>query len=157
MNEKFLKIKVNDFVNEVKSEFKKYKNIEKLKIVCEVANKDKKYRYFKCVNQQGEEVVKSSFVLDFGYERMKNGCFIPLNKKNVLAYQTPRNIEFSTSHGAICKLLAGDYIVIYGDNGSKIIEGMPKKEFEANFKSAYKASKIIKSYKETIDEDGLVR
>lgn len=145
MKRLFKKVNIMDYVQTHKTEFKKFKNVEKLKVVREVTEKsteDKKY--FLCVNQNGKELVKSDFMLEYDYTKLKNGSYVARYHKNVYAYQIGEAIEFSTSFGECCKLNLGDYVVME----SNIVIGMSKLAFEENYKSNYKASKILKSYKE---------
>lgn len=149
MKNTFKKISIVDFVANHKKEFKRFKNTEKLKIVREIEERRKEdKKYFLCINQNGHEVVKSDFMLNYDYTKLANGSFIARYHKNVLALQVKSNIEFSNSYGERTKLFEGDYVVLENE----IIIGMKKVLFEENYKSVYKANKMLKSYK----EEGLV-
>ena len=145
MKRLFKKVNIMDFIQSHKSEFKKFKNVEKLKVVRELEERRKEdKKYFLCLNQNGNEVVKSDFLLEYDYTKLKNGSYLARYHKNVYACQVNEAIEFSTSFGERCKLVVGDYVVME----SNIIYGMNKEAFEENYKSNYKANKILKSYQE---------
>lgn len=149
MKNTFKKINIFDFVKANKKEFKKFKNVEKLKVIKELEEKRKEdKKYYLCTNQNGNDLVKSDFMLNYDYSKLSNGLFVARYHKNVFAYQINLNIEFSNSFGERCKLVAGDYLILEND----IIVGMKQKLFEENYKSVYKANKMLKSYK----EEGLV-
>ena len=144
--EKFTKIQIVSFVRELKKEFKKYKNIEKLTVIDTVESGLPKMKtdekYFLCANQNGRPVVKTNFMLNYGYKKLASGCFVPVERPAVLALRTSKNIEFSDSFGANTKLRAGDYVVVYNKN----IIGMKKSEFEENYKPDKTAKSILNSY-----------
>jgi len=145
MKKLFKKVNIMDYVQTHTKEFKKFKNVEKLKVVRELEEKRKEdKKYFLCLNQNGKEVVKSDFMLEYDYTQLKSGAYIAKYHKNVFAYQVDEAIEFSTSFGECCKLVVGDYIVME----NRIVYGVKKELFEENFKSNYKASKILRAYKE---------
>ncbi len=144
--ERYAKIQIVPFVRELKKEFKTYKNVEKLKVVDEIKEGLPKMKkdsiYYLCQNQNGHPVVKTKFLLDYGYKKLPSGAYVPVDKIKVLALQTTKNIMFSDSEGGLVKLKAGDYVVISKD----MIKGMNRMDFEENYKTLYKADKIIKGY-----------
>lgn len=146
--EKYARIQIVPFVKELKKEFKVYKNIEKLKVVDIIddglPNMKKDKVYYLCQNQNMHPVVKTKFLLDYSYKKLANGAYVPVDKTKVLALQTTKNIMFSDSEGGLAKLKAGDYVVI----SNNMIKGMSKMDFEENYKTLYKANKIIKSYED---------
>lgn len=148
--EKYTKIKITEFVRNLKDEFKQYKNVEKLKVVDQFEDKLPKMKadedYFICENQNGNLVIKSGFMLEYGYKKLSKGFFVPQNNEKVFALKTSKNIIFSDSFGSATKLKAGDYVVIQ----NKDITGMKKSEFEQNYVLLNKANKIIKSYEEEL-------
>lgn len=144
----YKKVNIVEYSTQIKDRFDKFKNVEKLKVIDEVDSKnfskDTHKKYFLCKNQNGNPVVKSDFMLNYSYKKLANGNYIPLDNKKILACQVEENLQFSTSFGEICKIRVGDYIII----DDKLIYGMKKKEFEENYKTLYKANKILKSYLE---------
>ena len=130
---KYLKIKIVPFMKILKKEIKKYKNIEKLTVIDEIEeglpNMKKDESYFLCQNQKGRPVVKTGFMLEYGYKKLSNGNFVPVDKLVVSALKVSKNIEFSDSFGSNTKLKAGDYVVIKDKN----IIGMKKSIFEENY------------------------
>jgi len=145
MKNKYRKVNIRKYIDLRLEEFKKFKNIEKLKIVKELEEKRKEDKaFFLCVNQNGKELIKSDFMLEYGYTKLSSGAYVPRDNKIVFACQVDECIEFAQSFGEGIKLNIGDYIVMNKQN--KIIIGMKKDEFEENYKSVYKANKIMKNY-----------
>lgn len=147
---RYLKIKIVDFVRELKADFKKYKNVEKLTVVDQFEDKLPKMKenetYYICQNQNGNLVIKSGFMLDYGYRKLPKGSFVPVDKGYVMALKTSKNITFSDSFGGTTKLKTGDYVVIQNKN----IIGMKKSDFEENYVLLNKANKILKNYEEEL-------
>ena len=143
-----MKVKIIDFVEENKSKFKPYKNVEKLKVleVSEInPNKNDFWgKKFLCENQNKHLVVKTDFELEYGYNQLKNGYLVPQKNIKLKAYKIIKKLEFNSTDGWSISLVPGDYIVIM----KKIITGMKKEEFEENYLPYIKANKIVKKYEE---------
>ena len=138
---KYSKIKIVPFIRDLKKELKKYKNVEKLEVVDEIKEGLPKMKqdekYFLCQNQNGKPVVKTGFMLEYGYKKLPSGSFVPVDKPVVSALKVSKNIEFSDSFGAKTKLKAGDYVVIKDKN----IIGIKKSAFEENYTLMVKEKK----------------
>ena len=145
MKKNYRKVNIRKYIEVREKEFTKYKNVEKLKVVSEVEEKRKEDKaFFLCVNQNGKELVKSDFMLEYGYTKLSSGAYVPRDNRTVFAYQVDECIEFSQSFGEGIKLNIGDYVVL--NKKSKIIMGMRKADFEENYKKAYAATKLTNSY-----------
>ena len=137
--QKIKNVKIQDYIYFKKLQFKKYKNVEKLKLIGKPKDKQDKpdKEYFLLINQNGNEVVKSDFLLQYDYNKNAHGLYVPKYNKNIEAAAISESIKFSNSFGGLVSLEKGDYVIKY--NG--IIDGMKKEVFEENYKTVYKAKK----------------
>ena len=144
----FKKVNILSYVEAHKKELKKYKNVEKLTVIKELEERRKPdKKYYLCKNQNGREVVKSDFMLEYSYKNIKNDVYVINYNVNVAAFQVDENIEFANGFGERRLLSVGDYVVV----DSRIVDGMKKEIFEENYKSIYKANKTLKAYNEEIE------
>lgn len=139
----FKKVKALEYAQKNMFDFKKYKNMEKLKIVSETSAPTKSklpYKYFICVNQHGKELVMSDFMLEFGYSKSSKGVYTPKEYKIVNAFAVKQDINFIGSEGEEFNLRAGDYFVIC----RKKMYGVKKEAFEENYEKYSRAIKMAK-------------
>lgn len=145
---RFKKVNILNYADEHKDKFKKYKNIEKLTVIRELEERRKPdKKYYLCKNQNGREIVKSDFLLEYNFKQLKNNVYVINYNVNVVAFQVDENIEFSNSFGERRLLSVGDYVVM----DTRIVDGIKKEIFEENYKSLYKANKTLKAYNEEVE------
>lgn len=135
------KFRISEYFNNFADSVKKYRNIERIRVIEEIPEKrdeKRKIKYYLCENQAKQKLIKSSFMLDFGYKKLSNGKYVPLSYRNVLALKLNENLSFSSSEGELINLVKGDYVVYSEDK----YFGMKEDVFEKNYKSVYKAKKI---------------
>lgn len=147
-----MKVDILEYLVKNKTNLKKYRNIEKLEVIKkteinETSNNVFRKRYI-CKNQNGREIVKSDFMLKFAYAQNKKGYYVPLVNTIVYACQTQTKLQFMSTEGEKFVLNPGDYVVLNKKRG--MIYGVKKQEFEENYKTSYRAKKIIEMDERTI-------
>ena len=144
----FKKVKIRDYIKEHIDERKGYRNIERLRIDDDVDIETADYKTkVHCVNHIGKDVLKSVFMLKYGYKKHSNGLFFPLANKKVNAIQVHEPIEFTSTDGNRCLLLENDFIVMNMDDNRMEIFGMSLEDFETNYATIFKANDILKNAK----------
>lgn len=159
---KVREVLISEFVDNNRESIQEYKSIEHLRVIKKIeservkkedeistktkksvsSKKDMQKTLYLCENQFGDAVVKSEFLLKFGYQKNELDCFVPRYQAKLYAIKIDSPIKFYSTQGESCSLNQGDYVVIDGNH----IYGARENAFETNYRLKDDAQKFNRKY-----------